>query len=107
MVNAAPLSEAELVHPAVSVIAEHGDPHSGLSIHELAPHVRELLIPSREDLAPLENRNDDRLSQKIRNLVSHRTLEKRGLAIYCKNDGQTHGRYVLTDLGWNVAISSL
>jgi len=107
MLNDTPLSEGQLVQPTVSVIAEFGDPHAGLSIHELAPFVRDLLRPSQEDLQPLESRNDDRLSQKIRNLVSHRTLEKRGLAVYCKSGDHPYGRYVLTDLGWNMALSSL
>lgn len=107
MVNRNPVTEGQLVQPTVSVIAEYGDPHSGLSINELAPFVRDQLRPSRDDLEPLDNRNDDRLSQKIRNLVSHRTLEKRGLAIYRKTADHAHGRYVLTDLGWNMALENL
>jgi DNA-binding PadR family transcriptional regulator len=35
----------------------------------------------------------------IRNLVSHRALEKRGLATYRKGEALTRGSYVLTDLG--------
>ena len=33
------------------------------------------MIPSGEDLERLSNRSDDKFSQKVRNLKSHKTLE--------------------------------
>lgn len=92
-------SEADLIDPAVALIAKYGDEEIGLEIPVLAKKLRELIKPTPEDLMPLKDRRDDRLSQVIRNLVSHRALEKRGLAIYRKGPALTRGSYVLTDLG--------
>jgi len=49
-----------------------------------------------QDLEILANRNDDKFSQKVRNLKSHDTLEQRGLAIF------VDGRYYITDEGRNL-----
>ncbi|WP_099557455.1 hypothetical protein [Hartmannibacter diazotrophicus] len=107
MVNDLPISERDLIHPTITIIAEYGDPDEGLSISELAPFLRDILRPSRDDLSALRNRSDDRLSQKIRNLVSHRTLERRGFAIYRRTPDAPDGRYILTDLGWDTALSNI
>lgn len=92
-------SEADLVDPAIALIARFGDEENGLEISVLAKKLREIIQPSPEDLVTLKGRRDDRLSQVIRNLVSHRTLEKRGLAAYKKGQALTRGSYVLTELG--------
>ena len=39
-----------------------------------------LMSPSGEDLEMLSNRNDDKFSQKVRNIKSHKTLENKGYA---------------------------
>jgi hypothetical protein len=91
--------EADLIDPTLALIAKYGDPEYGLEISVLAKKLRELIKPSSEDLLPLKGRTDDRLSQVIRNLVSHRTLEKRNLAVYRKGTALTKGSYVLTELG--------
>ena len=91
--------EADLIDPALALIAKYGDTEYGLEISVLAKKLREIIKPLPEDLLPLKGRNDDRLSQVIRNLVSHRTLEKRDLAVYRKGRALTKGSYVLTDLG--------
>lgn len=92
-------TEADLIDPAVALIAKYGDEEMGLEISVLAKKLRELIKPTAEDLMPLKGRKDDKLSQVIRNLVSHRALEKRGLALYRKGPAVTRGSYVLTDLG--------
>ncbi len=91
-------SETDLIDPAIALIAKFGDEENGLEITVLAKKLREIVQPTVIDLIPLKGRKDDRLSQVIRNLVSHRTLEKRGLATYRKG-ALTKGSYVLTDLG--------
>jgi hypothetical protein len=91
--------EADLIDPAIALIAKFGDVENGLEITTLARKLREVLRPTAADLVPLKGRKDDRLSQVIRNLVSHRTLEKRGFAKYRKGEALTKGSYVLTELG--------
>jgi len=92
-------SEADLVDPAVAIIAMFGDVENGLEIAVLGKKLRDAIHPTEFDLLPLKGRKDDRLSQVIRNLVSHRTLERRGLATYRKGEALTRGSYVLTELG--------
>lgn len=99
MVNDVRIREKDLVIPALQLIAEFGDQEFGLEISVLVKKLREPLVPSPEDLEILKGRKDDRLSQVIRNLVSHRTLEKKGLAKYRKGSAYTRGSYVLTKLG--------
>jgi len=94
--------ERDLLEPAVEIIAKFGDPDHGLAISEMAPLLRNRFTPSAQDLEQLRNRLDDRLSQIIRNLVSHRTLEKEGLAVFVKENGAHRGRYVLTPYGWDI-----
>jgi hypothetical protein len=92
-------SEADLIDPAIALIAKFGDEENGLEITVLAKKLREVIQPTAIDLLPLKGRKDDRLSQVIRNLVSHRALEKSGLATYRKGEALTRGCYVLTALG--------
>lgn len=66
---------------------------------ELARQLRADLNATQEDLEVLQGRKDDRLSQVIRNLVSHRTLERRGLATYYKDERTGFGFYRLTPMG--------
>ncbi len=106
MVNEVRIKERDLIAPALRIIAEFGDAEFGLESAVLAKKLRESLQPSQDDLEILEGRKDDRLSQVIRNLVSHRTLEKKGLAKYRKGTAYTRGSYVLTDLG-KASISHL
>ncbi|WCK02200.1 hypothetical protein [Agrobacterium tumefaciens] len=93
------IKESDLIDPAIALIAKFGDIENGLEISVLAHKLRSIVNPTEADLLSLKNRKDDRLSQVIRNLVSHRTLEKRGLAIYRKGDALTRGSYILTELG--------
>jgi len=99
MVNAMRTREVDLIDPAIAVIAKYGDEELGLEVPVLARKLREIIKPKEDDLLPLRGRSDDRLSQIIRNLVSHRTLVKKGLATYRKGTSLTRGSYTLTELG--------
>ena len=66
-------SESEIADVADTIIHEH----PGIRTSELIDRVREKMRPTGEDLEILDNRNDDKFSQKVRNLKSHRSLEGR------------------------------
>ncbi len=91
-----PYSESELVLPALATLIERGR-SSGMGTTELIAALRERLKPNGADLVILKGRNDDHFSQKVRNLVSHNTLVKKGLATYRKIAQQTV--FVITDEG--------
>jgi len=92
--------------PALRLIAEHGSPDEGLEVGKLRTLLRDQIVPWPEDLVILAGRGDDRLSQVIRNLVSHRTLEKRGLARYRKDPILGLSHYKLTPMGWATIAST-
>ena len=98
--------ERQLIMPALQLIAEHGSPDEGLEVGKLRMLLRERITPWPEDLVTLAGRSDDRLSQVIRNLVSHRTLERRGLARYRKHPVVGLGFYNLTPMGWATIAST-
>jgi hypothetical protein len=99
MVNESRIRERDIVLPVLQLIAEFGDPDSGLAVTEITKHLRKRLILSDADREILNGRKDDRFSQVVRNLVSHRTLEKEGLAIYRRGDRFGKGAYLLTPRG--------
>ena len=72
------ISETDLILPTLFLL-KHSK--SGLSTTQLNPMLRDLLHPSREDLAILKDRKDTRFDQIVRNLVSHKALSRRGLAL--------------------------
>lgn len=96
-----PVSEEELVLPTLLILSREPYLADGVTMRELQPMLRELVAPSGKDLEIIKNRKDDYFSQKVRNLVSHRKLEKMGLAKYIKIFGQ--GKYVITDKGKYIA----
>jgi hypothetical protein len=83
-------SEPDLIVPALEIIREH---HDGIPTADLHIALRRALRPSGEDLVPLEGRNDDKFSQKVRNLKSHNTLVHRGFATF------DNGKYYITSSG--------
>jgi predicted HNH restriction endonuclease len=87
-------SESDLVVPALRVIAAHPD---GIDTSELSSLLRRQLKPIGDDLEILARRNDDKFSQKVRNLKSHNTLERRGLAKF------VDGLWYITPTGENLA----
>lgn len=46
----------------------------GITTTELIAEARRLMKPSGEDLEILNDRNDDKFSQKVRNIKSHNTI---------------------------------
>lgn len=95
--------ERDLVLPALQIIAVHGNQVSGLTVTQITQELRRRMILSAEDRQILEGRKDDRFSQVVRNLVSHRTLEKLGLAEYKRGGLFGIGAYVLTPKGRLIA----
>ena len=57
--------------------------------------LRKEMKPNGEDTIILINRTDDKFSQKVRNLRSHKTLEKKNLATFKDN------KFLITDKGLN------
>jgi predicted HNH restriction endonuclease len=84
------ISESDLVIPALELIAAHPQ---GIGTSRLSSFLRRQLKPTGDDLLILAGRGDDRFSQKVRNLKSHDTLERRGWARF------VNGRYYITPAG--------
>ncbi len=76
------ISETELILPALYILKVEGNKNTSELIHSL----RKLLNPSGEDLKILEGRNDDKFSQKVRNLKSHNALTSQELATEVQNN---------------------
>jgi len=85
------ISENQLVLPALFLISLSQE--KSITTSELIPQLRELIKPIGEDLKILSGRNDDKFSQKVRNLRSHETFERYKFAKY-KN-----GRFYITKEG--------
>ncbi len=74
------ITEKQLILPSLFLMSLSKT--KGLSTSELIPKLRDLLNPSGEDLDILKGRNDDKFSQKVRNLKAHNTFERFGFAEY-------------------------
>lgn len=83
-------SEGELIFPALSILFEAED---GVGTTDLMNTLRHILELDEDDIAPLQGRNDDHFSQKVRNLKSHDTLERLGYARFDK------GKFFISDAG--------
>jgi hypothetical protein len=83
-------SESDLIVPALAIIGAH---HDGITTSDLLSELRRELKPKGDDLKLLANRSDDRFSQKVRNLKSHDTLERKNLAIFVDE------KYYITEYG--------
>lgn len=90
-------TENEIIPFALSIIQSHKE---GIDTKNLIIHLRELMNPNGEDLKILTNRNDDKFSQKVRNLKSHKTLENKGFVSF--NDNKFH----ITENGTKFLIES-
>src|SRR5437763_1084671 len=79
------VSETELILPALYFINEE----SGITTSRLKSLLVDLLRPTGKDAEIARNRSDTYFEQKVRNLVSHRTLQRLGYAEYERlgNDG--------------------
>lgn len=85
------IEERELVLPTLFLLSK--SEQGRISTTELIDKLRELLRPTGEDLDILAGRTDDKFSQKVRNLVSHSTLEREK---YAKHKD---GVFILTRTG--------
>ena len=85
-------SENELIPHALKIIKEHKD---GIDMKNLLIELRDSMKPDGVDCETLKNRSDDKFSQKVRNLKSHKTLEKQNL-VDCKS-----GKFYISQVGLN------
>jgi hypothetical protein len=76
------VSETELILPALYFINRE----PGITTSRLKILLVDLLRPTGKDAEIARNRSDTYFEQKVRNLVSHRTLQRQGYAEY-GNDG--------------------
>ncbi len=63
-------SENDIVPVVLSIIGDY----PGITTTELISEARKIMKPSGDDLEILDNRNDDKFSQKVRNIKSHNTI---------------------------------
>ena len=75
-------SENDLIPFALEIIHQNND---GIDTKNLLIQLRINMKPNGKDTESLLNRPDDKFSQKVRNLKSHKTLEKKGFADYLNN----------------------
>jgi len=75
-------TEFELIPFSLKVIL---NVPNGIETKHLITELRKLMNPNGEDLEILSNRSDDKFSQKVRNLKSHKTLENKGLVEFYNN----------------------
>ena len=88
------ISEPELILPSLYLMRMN---NGAITTSELIRDLRLIMKPSGEDLDMLTNRNDDKFSQKARNLKSHGTFESTGYAEY---DGKSkNSRVKITEKG--------
>lgn len=87
------ISESELILPTLFLLM-HAE--NGMTTTDLIARLTELLQPSGEDMAILASRKDTKFSQKVRNLRSHKTLSRRGLA---EEPSSPRGELTITDQG--------
>lgn len=73
-------SENDLIIPTLSYLSQNKE--CGLRTSQLIALLSQELEISGKDAKIIAKRKDTYFSQKVRNLVSHRTLEKKGLASY-------------------------
>jgi hypothetical protein len=95
------LSERDLILPALLVLNEA---HADISSTRLIQRLRDVLKPTGEDLEILAGRQDDKFSQKVRNLGSHKTLQVPGYATYERRGRQGYWR--ITEFGQHLLTQS-
>jgi|TARA_R110002124_G_scaffold174214_1_gene341802 hypothetical protein len=73
------LSENQLVVPAL--LAMLNSPNGSILTSDLIDHISGQFALDNQDLSPLLNRNDEKYTQIVRNLKSHKTFVKKGFAV--------------------------
>ena len=100
-------SESDIIPFALATLKDNP---KGITTSELIKDLRKRMQPSGDDLEILAGRNDDKFSQKVRNLKSHKTLENKKFATF--NDEKfyitTEGfKYLLNNQGFFPNINIL
>lgn len=96
-------SESDLIIPTLNYLLLHKE--KGLKTSELIILLSSELEVSGRDAEILVGRSDTYFSQKVRNLVSHRTLENKGLATYEKIERD--GLHKITDAGEKYLLENI
>ena len=73
-----PLSENELIIPALVAMA--GKKNGEIATSDLITYIKSRFVLDAQDQEPLENRSDQKYTQIVRNLKSHKTLRDKGYA---------------------------
>lgn len=76
------ITESQLVLPSLFLMVNH---RGNITTSQLIEELTSLLKPEGIDAEILNGRNDTYFSQKVRNLKSHDTFEREGLATYTGN----------------------
>lgn len=95
-------TESDLIIPTLNYLLL--GQNTGLTTSQIIAILSEELEISGRDAELLNNRNDSHFSQKVRNLVSHRTLESKGLASYESGGG---GLHKITALGEKYLLDNI
>lgn len=74
-------SEDEIAEVVIGIIGNQ----PGIRTSAIIAEARRIMNPDGEDLDILGNRNDDKFSQKVRNIKSHNTLVGRVRTVGDKN----------------------
>lgn len=72
------LSENQLIVPAL--LAMLNSPNGSIQTTDLINAISQQFVLDGQDLSPLQNRNDEKYTQIVRNLKSHKTFVKLHLA---------------------------
>lgn len=73
------ITETELILPSLYLMSLND---GVITTADLIPKLRSIMKPSGKDMEILKGRNDDKFSQKVRNLHAHNTFERFGYAEY-------------------------
>jgi len=98
-----PYTENDLIIPTLNYLLLNKE--TGLKTSELIILLSNELEISGHDAEILSGRSDTYFSQKVRNLVSHRTLENKGLATY-ERIGQD-GLHTITNNGEKYLLENI
>jgi len=95
-------SENDLIIPTLNYLLLNKK--TGLTTSQLIDLLSQELEISGKDARIITGRRDTYFSQKVRNLVSHRNLIDKGLAIY---DGSRDGLHKITDKGEKYLLNNI
>ncbi len=96
-------SEKDLIIPTLNYLLLNKE--TGLKTSELITLLSKELEISGRDTEIISGRNDTYFSQKVRNLVSHRTLVNKNLATYKRIEGD--GLHKITSIGEKYLLENI